>query len=60
MPRIVTAVLIGFVRHLNGHAARRKLGTVRQTLVATGTPIETDLGSLKRTVTCPADAPASH
>jgi hypothetical protein len=60
MPRIVTAVLIDYMYRLNGHAARRTLGTVRQTLVATGTPIETDLGSLKRAVTCPADAPASH
>ncbi len=34
--------------------------TLRQTLIATGQPIETDLGSLKRDVTCPADAPASH
>jgi hypothetical protein len=52
--------LIDYVHRLNGHAARKKLAAIRQTLIAAGQPIGTDLGSPKRTVTCPADAAASN
>jgi hypothetical protein len=50
--------LIDYVHRLNGHAARKKLPGLRQAFVAAGEPIEVDLKSLKRAVSCPADAPS--
>ena len=51
--------LIDYVHRLNGLAARKKLPGLRQEFVAAGEPIEADLKSLKRAVTCPTDALAT-
>lgn len=48
-----------FVHRLNGSAAKRKLGTLRETFVAAGTQVENDLKTFRATVACPQDAPTS-
>jgi hypothetical protein len=42
-----------------GLAARKNLPGLRQELITVGEPIDADLKSLKRAVTCPADALAT-
>jgi hypothetical protein len=44
-----------FVHRLNGNAAKRKLATLRQTFVTSGTQVEGDVKTFRTAVACPQD-----